>query len=204
MPQSHPPSPPTWPTRIRAKAIDWLANHFGFTSLAVFDDGAGTVYHAELKIGERGLIMINGANPTLRVSDPQALGSASAGTFVRVDSDAEVDRIHANAVAGERDPARSGDQAARVVRVHLPGPAGPRLDLRDVQDQPVLTGPERPTAAVAPSGGPRPPSSSTHLRGSRKLPTSASANEMTLYQRVPTIDFWNEIWLASKPYRSTT
>ena len=83
-----------------AKAIDWLVNTFGFTSLAIFADGAGSVYHAELKIGERGLIMINGANPALRVNDPQALGSASAGTFVRVDSDAEVDRIHARAVAG--------------------------------------------------------------------------------------------------------
>ena len=83
-----------------AKAIDWLVNTFGFTSLAVYDDGAGNVYHAELRVGEHGLIMINPANEMLRVGEPLALGAASAGTFVRVETDTEVDELHDRAVAG--------------------------------------------------------------------------------------------------------
>ncbi|GIJ79624.1 Uncharacterized conserved protein PhnB, glyoxalase superfamily [Micromonospora phaseoli] len=82
-----------------AKAIEWLVNTFGFTTLGVFDDGAGNVYHAELRIGEHGLIMINPANDGLRLGEPLALGAATAGTFVRVETDTEVDDIHGRAVA---------------------------------------------------------------------------------------------------------
>lgn len=82
-----------------AKAIEWLIDTFGFTKLAVFDDGQGNVYHAELQVGDHGLIMINGANSTLRISEPLALGAASAGTFVRRETAAEVDELHRKAVA---------------------------------------------------------------------------------------------------------
>ncbi|QOC91685.1 VOC family protein [Micromonospora craniellae] len=83
-----------------AKAIEWLVNTFGFTTLGLFDDGQGNVYHAELKIGDHGLIMINPANAGLRLGEPRALGAATAGTFVRVETDTEVDALHARAVAG--------------------------------------------------------------------------------------------------------
>ncbi|QKW14695.1 VOC family protein [Verrucosispora sp. NA02020] len=83
-----------------AKAIEWLVNTFGFTRLGVFDDGQGNVYHAELKIGDHGLIMINPANGDLRLGEPRALGAATAGTFLRVETDTEVDALHERAVAG--------------------------------------------------------------------------------------------------------
>ena len=83
-----------------AKAIEWLVNTFGFTTLGVFDDGQGNVYHAELKIGDHGLIMINPANGDLRLGEPRALGAATAGTFLRVETDTEVDALHERAVAG--------------------------------------------------------------------------------------------------------
>lgn len=50
--------------------------------LAVFDDGQGNVYHAELQVGDQALIMINGVNSALRVGEPLTLGAASAGAFV--------------------------------------------------------------------------------------------------------------------------
>ncbi|WP_018811288.1 VOC family protein [Salinispora pacifica] len=82
-----------------AKAIEWLINTFGFTKLAVFDDGQGHVYHAELQVGEQALIMINGANSALRIGEPLSLGAASAGTFVRRETDTEVRELHRRAVA---------------------------------------------------------------------------------------------------------
>ncbi|WP_018216113.1 VOC family protein [Salinispora vitiensis] len=82
-----------------AKAIEWLINTFGFTELAVFDDGQGNVYHAELQVGHQALIMINGANSALRIGEPSTLGAASAGTFVRRETDTEVNELHRRAVA---------------------------------------------------------------------------------------------------------
>jgi uncharacterized glyoxalase superfamily protein PhnB len=81
------------------KAIDWLVEAFGFTKLAAYDDGAGNIVHAELRVGDRGMLMISPANPTLGMGDPQRLTATSVGIFVRLAGKEEVDRVHAGAVA---------------------------------------------------------------------------------------------------------
>src|ERR1700741_3949048 len=82
-----------------AKAIDWLVEAFGFTKLAAYDDGAGNIVHAELRIGDRGMLMISPESTALGLRDPQRLTATSTGILVRLDSKEAVDRLHAQAVA---------------------------------------------------------------------------------------------------------
>lgn len=92
--------------------------------LAVFDDGQGNVYHAELQVGGQALIMINGVNSALRIGEPLTLGAASAGTFVRRETDTEVKELHRKAVAADAEillepEGRVDTQVLRLAHGHL-------------------------------------------------------------------------------------
>ncbi|GAA1954342.1 VOC family protein [Amycolatopsis minnesotensis] len=80
------------------KAIDWLEKAFGFVRIAAYANDEGELMHGELKAGNGGLVMMSGRNEKLQLNDPASLGASTFGTFVRLDSSAEVDAVHKTAV----------------------------------------------------------------------------------------------------------
>jgi uncharacterized glyoxalase superfamily protein PhnB len=76
-----------------AAAIDWLSRAFGFEEQLRFTDEAGTVTHAELKLGD-GAIYLGHPGPGYR--SPRRLGTSSHLVHVYVD---DVEAHLAGAVA---------------------------------------------------------------------------------------------------------
>jgi uncharacterized glyoxalase superfamily protein PhnB len=81
-------------------AIAFLCDAFGFEKHAVYEDANGTIEHAQLKLGAF-FIMLGtaGRNPDWPSSSPKTLGGTTGGTYVVLESDADVDAHYAHAKA---------------------------------------------------------------------------------------------------------
>ena len=81
---------------------DFLVDVLGFTSAGVIEDGAGTVVHAEVVVGDRRIWLhaVSGGLDT-----PKRTGSASAGIVVHVtDVDAHFARVKGSGATILREP----------------------------------------------------------------------------------------------------
>jgi PhnB protein len=88
-------------------ALVWLRDAFGFRERLRFADDDGTVSHAEMAIGEDGLLMLGHPGPDYR--DPRRAGGGTALVHVLVDDvDAHAERARA---AGARILREPEDQA---------------------------------------------------------------------------------------------
>jgi uncharacterized glyoxalase superfamily protein PhnB len=91
------PTPTIFPAmkvRDGQAAIAWLEAAFGFTRHAVHDAPDGTVAHAELALGDDGMIMLGGEPRTPDPDNPWA--TAKLGLYVHVaDIDAHYERAKA-------------------------------------------------------------------------------------------------------------
>lgn len=81
--------------RDAAKAIDWLAEAFGFRKRMVVNGEAGAVAHAELSLGD-GVVMLGTAQPDKGWMSPDGLAGVSVCVCIFVeDVDAHHDRARA-------------------------------------------------------------------------------------------------------------
>lgn len=95
-----------------AAALDFLASAFGFEVAARHDAEDGSVFHAELRYGADGLMMLGSAS----VEHPGVERPASFGIYVRVDDvDAHYDRAKAAGAEIVLDP-EDTEFAARQYR----------------------------------------------------------------------------------------
>jgi PhnB protein len=76
-----------------AGALDWLAKAFGFRERLRHAGPDGTPRHAEMELGEDGLIMMGQPGPPYR--NPKRLGQATQHLYVRVE---DVDKCFERAV----------------------------------------------------------------------------------------------------------
>lgn len=86
---------PTLRYRDAAKAIDWLADAFGFEKSAVTPTPDGKVAHAELKLGE-GFVMVSSAPDDFSYTPPRDFKHAPISLYLDV---SEVDAHHDRAKA---------------------------------------------------------------------------------------------------------
>ena len=101
------PTPTIFPAmkyRDGHAAIDWLEAAFGFRRHAVHAAPDGTVAHAELALGEDGMIMLGGEPRAPDPDNPWA--TARLGLYVHVDDvDAHYERAKAAGAVIVREPA---------------------------------------------------------------------------------------------------
>lgn len=68
--------------------IDWLCEAFGFERHAVFEDAGGGIAHAELTLGDDGMIMLGSVRDNefgKLQSTPAALGGTTQSPYIIVD-----------------------------------------------------------------------------------------------------------------------
>lgn len=83
--------------RDATAAIEWLERVLGFATTMQFPDEHGHVQHAELRRGDAAIMVFQDESDYDR---PAVKGeSVGHGTYVRVDTGADVDAVHARAVA---------------------------------------------------------------------------------------------------------
>ncbi|SMC71214.1 VOC family protein [Kibdelosporangium aridum] len=78
-------------------AIDFLTKAFGFETTMHFPDEQGGVGHAELRLGDAVIIVFSDRDGYER--SPRKGDTCGHGTYLVVDSEAAVDRIHQQATA---------------------------------------------------------------------------------------------------------
>jgi uncharacterized glyoxalase superfamily protein PhnB len=84
-------------------ALAWLRDTFGFEERLRFADDDGIVSHAEMTIGEDGLLMLGHPGPDYR--DPHRIGGGTALVHVLVDDvDPHAERARAAGARILRDP----------------------------------------------------------------------------------------------------
>jgi PhnB protein len=87
-----------------AEALAWLERAFGFQERLRFTTDDGTVNHAEMTVGEDGLVMLGHPGPDYR--DPRHTGGGSALVHVMIDDvDAHAERARTAGAALLREPA---------------------------------------------------------------------------------------------------
>jgi uncharacterized glyoxalase superfamily protein PhnB len=86
-----------------AAALTWLEEAFGFRERLRLPAQDGTVTHAEMTIGDDGVLMLGNPGPDHR--DPRRAGGASALVYVMVDDvDAHAQRARAAGATIVREP----------------------------------------------------------------------------------------------------
>lgn len=65
------------------QAVDWLARAFGLRLRSANRDASGRVMHAELELGEDGLVLLG--QPPAPYKNPKHLGQRTQSLYVRVD-----------------------------------------------------------------------------------------------------------------------
>ena len=105
-----------------AGALDWLTRVFGFRERLRHETEDGTVDHAEMLIGDDGLVMLG--DPGAGYRNPKHLGAATVYVHVYVDDvDAHHDRARA---AGARIVRPLADEAYGDRRYDVEDPEGHR------------------------------------------------------------------------------
>ncbi|HEY0394154.1 MAG TPA: VOC family protein [Candidatus Elarobacter sp.] len=79
--------------------IAFLQRAFGFEPQAVYDDGAGGVAHAQLVLKGQIVMLGSSRDDDYPVRSPMEVGAVTGGVYVVLDDAAEVDAMHARAVA---------------------------------------------------------------------------------------------------------
>jgi uncharacterized glyoxalase superfamily protein PhnB len=79
-------------------AIIFLCEAFGFEKHVVYEGEPGIIEHAQLKLGDH-FIMLGSArkNPAWPSTTPEALGGATGGLYVVLETDADVDAHYEHA-----------------------------------------------------------------------------------------------------------
>ena len=76
-------------------ALDFLSRAFGFQEVLRYTGEQGYVNHAEMRVGESGVIYMG--DPGDQYRNPKRLGQETVGIYVEIDDD--VDALHERAVA---------------------------------------------------------------------------------------------------------
>jgi uncharacterized glyoxalase superfamily protein PhnB len=98
--------------------IEWLCDNFGFARREISASEDGTVYHAELELGENGMIMLGSPQQHSEfgrsISTPDKLGGTTQSPYIIV---ADVDGVYEKAK-------RSGADIVREIRTENYGGRG--------------------------------------------------------------------------------
>jgi uncharacterized glyoxalase superfamily protein PhnB len=91
---------PTFNFDDAPRAIDFLCDAFGFEKHVVYEGSEGRIDHAQLKLGSN-FIMLGSTNndPSWPTKSPRALGGATGGVYVVLETDDDVDAHYARARA---------------------------------------------------------------------------------------------------------
>jgi PhnB protein len=103
-------------------AMEWLAQAFGFRELLRQSGPNGAARHAEMGIGDTGVVMMGWPGPAYR--NPRQLGQVTQNIYVRID---DVDALFERATrAGARVLEAPADQVYGERRCGLEDPEGHR------------------------------------------------------------------------------
>jgi uncharacterized glyoxalase superfamily protein PhnB len=122
---------PYFSYRDAAAALDWLETAFGFERTRDFRDDAGTVVHAELRLGDGRVMLGSGEPPSRDPGREDETSPRAHGVYAVVE---DVDAAYASAVRRRR--ARRLPAGGHRVR-HAPLPRARRRGLRVELRQPL-------------------------------------------------------------------
>lgn len=131
--------------RDAARAIEFYKASFGATEVVRLADPSGNVMHAELRIGNAG-IMLAEEFPDMGYRSPEALGGSPVSMFLYVE---DVDAFVAKAIAGgARESVAVADQFDGDRPRHAYGSIRARMAPRHEPENTVTTGIAGPICEV--------------------------------------------------------
>ncbi|MBU8539072.1 VOC family protein [Falsiroseomonas tokyonensis] len=101
-------------------ALDWLERAFGFRRGLVVPDDKGGIAHAELHLGENGLVMLGSVRADGFGQAPGQLGGITGSIYIRTE---DADAAHARALAAGAElvrPLQTTDYGSRDFTVRDP------------------------------------------------------------------------------------
>jgi uncharacterized glyoxalase superfamily protein PhnB len=105
-------------------AITWLAQGLGFETTMRWDDEDGNVSHAELRLGDAAIVVFSDEGAGYDRMLPKAGDAVGHGTYLVVDSEAEVDALWERALAAGGVPVWKPEQTEWNYRCRVRDPEG--------------------------------------------------------------------------------